>query len=413
MGRRGNNEGSVYKRKDGRWCAAVTTGYAPDTGKPIRAYYYGDTRSEVVAKRDEALNQVKAGTYVKPTKQTVGEWLKTWLDTYVAPTVRPKTWEGHEYRIRYHLQPDLGPIELRSLQTNQVQKMLNHKIKDGLSARTTELILITLRMALKQALVEGLVTRDVSEHVKKPKSLVNQKKSIRVLTVAEMNAFVAEAMKDRWGWLFAVMLGTGLRMGEVVALEWKSVDLKGSKITVAQGAVQTKTPDSKKRVKLIQDPKTSAGVRTIPMTNDVAFAFKQWKKVQATEKLKLGETYVDSGRVFTTSIGTPLLQRNIARKLERIAGKANIEHVNPHALRHTFATRLLERGVHPKVVQELLGHKDVTLTLNTYSHVMPDIKQAAARSMDGMLNIDTSETDKPKKKRVAVKLLSKHKKLSG
>lgn len=102
----------------------------------------------------------------------------------------------------------------------------------------------------------------------------------------------------------------------------------------------------------------------------------------------MGSTYTDSGRVFTSSVGTPLQQRNVARKLSALAAKANIRHVNPHALRHTYATRLLEANVHPKVVQELLGHTDITLTLNTYSHVMPEIKQAAAKALDTVLNLD-------------------------
>lgn len=386
MPRRGNNEGSVYKRKDGRWCTAVTTGYAVGTGKPLRAYYYADTRAEVVAKRDEALKQVKAGTYVKPVKQTVGQWLETWLKEYVAPSVRPKTWGLHEYTIRVHLVPTLGRVELRGLQTSHVQRLMNEKRAAGLSSRTIELIYVTLKSALKQALLEGLVTRNVADHVRKPKR--EQGKTIRVLSVEEMDALVTAALKHRTGLLIVIMLGTGLRIGEALALEWKDVDLQKGSLRVRQGLVTAKEPGGKKRVQLLQDPKSGHGKRTVPLSDDVTAAFRQWKSRQAQEKLKLGALYADTGRIFTTQKGTPLEARRMGRTLEAIASKAGIEHVNPHALRHTFATRMLERGVHPKVVQEMLGHSDITLTLNTYSHVMPEIKQAAARAIDGMFKLD-------------------------
>lgn len=385
MGRRGNNEGSVFKRKsDGRWCAVVTTGYSADTGKPIRAYYYGSSRAEAVALRDEALKDVKAGTYVKPVKQTVGEWLTTWLETYVAPSVRPKTWEGYESNIRVHLRPALGGIELRGLQTNHVQRMVNEKQKAGLSPRTIESMVNTLKAALKQAMIEGLVTRNVAEHARKPRK---EQTDIRVLSVEEMNALTTVAMEDRLGPLFIVMLGTGMRVGEILALEWKHIDLAKSNLSVVQSAVTAKTPNAKARQKLIQNPKTEKGKRQIPLPEDVATVLDQWRKIQAQEKLKLGPLYKNSGRVFTSTIGTPLIARNVARKLSQLAEKAGVEHVNPHALRHTFATRLLEAGVHPKVVQEMLGHKDITLTLNTYSHVMPNIKQAAAQALNQMLQL--------------------------
>ncbi len=384
LGRRGNNEGSVYKRKDGRWCAAVTTGYSPETGKPIRAYYYDTTRTGVVAKRDEALKTVKEGTYAKPTKLTVGEWLDVWLATYVAPSVRPKTWEGYESIIRVHLRPAIGHIELRDLQTNPVQRLLNQKLASGLSPRTVEMIHTTLKSALKQALTEGLVTRNVAEYAKKPKK---DTKEIRVLTLAEMDALIAVALTDRLGPLYLVMMGTGLRIGEVLALEWSNVNLREGSLTVSHAFVHTKTPTNSKRQYILQPPKTESGKRLLPLPNDIVTILREWRTTQSAERVLVGTFYTDSDRVFTTSIGTPLGQRNVARKLTQLAAKASIPHVNLHALRHTYATRLLETSVHPKVVQELLGHTDISLTLNTYSHVMPEIKQAAARSLDAILNL--------------------------
>ena len=236
MGRRGNNEGSVFKRKDGRWCAVVTTGYSPTTGKPIRAYYYDTTRAGVIVKRDEALKDVKLGTYVRPTKEAVAVWLKTWLDAYIAPSVRPKTWEGYESIIRVHLVPAIGQIDLRSLQTKQVQRLLNDKLASGLSARTVELIHTTLKSALTQAQLEGLVTRNVADHVRKPKK---ETKEIRVLTVAEMNKLITVAMADRLGPLVITILGSGLRIGEALALEWSHLNLQEGALNIQHAIVHT------------------------------------------------------------------------------------------------------------------------------------------------------------------------------
>jgi integrase len=315
---------------------------------------------------------------------------------------RGKTWEGHEYRIRVHLSPALGHLELRALQTNQIQRMMNEKIQSGLSPRTVELMLVTLKLALKQAVAEGFVSRNVADHAKRPKP---GRKEIRVLTVDEMNSLMAAARKDRIGILYFVMLGTGLRIGEALALTWKNVDLTKRQLTVAEGVVTSKMPDTNKRATLVQDPKTAQGVRDIPIPENLVPLLRKWRLRQIREHLLLGKAYQRSGRVFTSSLGTPLIQRNAARKLATLAEQCNIPHVNPHALRHTFATRLLEGGVHPKVVQELLGHADITLTLNTYSHVMPDIKHAAARAINEVLP-RTKSTAKLYGTRIDVKLLS-------
>lgn len=213
-------------------------------------------------------------------------------------------------------------------------------------------------------------------------------------------------MDDRWGPIFVTMLGTSLRVGEVVALSWKNVSLAEDTVMVAQSSVSTTTAINTKRQTILQSPRTESGKRTIPLPENVVSVLKRWRIKQLREKLKLGKSYTNSGRAFTSTTGTPLEQRNVSRRLSQLASKANIPHVNPHALRHTYATRMLEAGVHPKVVQELMGHKDITLTLNTYSHVMPEIKQAAAQAINSTIP-EGKQQKKGLFKPVAVKMLSK------
>lgn len=379
MGRRGNNEGSVIRRKDGRWQGAVTIGYGPD-GRRQRRYFYGRTRAEVVAAMEQVLTELRAGTYVAPTDITVGQWLDTWLRDYATPSIRPTTRASYEYIIRVHLRPALGQIRLRQLQAAQVQRLLNERLASGLSPRTVQIIHTVLHAALRQAAMEGIVSRNVCDYVRKPKV---KRREMRVLSPDEMARLLDAAGHDRLGVAVVVMLGTGLRIGEMLALRWQDVDLEQGVIRVTRSASRVRTPDGGTTV-VVQEPKTASGRRSIPLPPPVLSALQHWRVQQAEERLLMGSAWQDTGLVFTTPLGTMLDQRNFARLLDKLAAEAGIARLNVHALRHTYATRLLEAGVPAKTAQELLGHSTVTLTLDIYSHVLPETKRAAANALAGV-----------------------------
>jgi hypothetical protein len=161
--RRGNNEGSIARRKDGRYMARITIGRNPDTGKLKRVSFYGKTRQEVAEQLARALSDLGRGTYVSPHKLTVGAWLDTWLHEYKKPSVRPVTYDSYATTIRYHLRPSLGHIALKDLRPDQVQRFYNDKRDAGLSPRTVRYLPTILHGALKQAFKNQLVTRNVSE----------------------------------------------------------------------------------------------------------------------------------------------------------------------------------------------------------------------------------------------------------
>ncbi|NSW83570.1 MAG: site-specific integrase [Syntrophothermus sp.] len=375
--KRGNNEGTIYRRKDGTWCAQITVGRDPDTGKPKRVTFYGKTRQEVAEKLARALNDVKQGTFMEPSRLTVGEWLDIWLNDYKRLDLRPTTWESYEVMVRCHLKPAIGHLALRDLRPEHLQHLYNEKLKAGLSARTVRYIHHVIHCALNQAKENGLVVRNVSEATKLP---ALKKREIRALTLEEQQRFLEVLEQDRLGVAFKVLLGTGMRRGELLGLKWQDVDLEEATIRVRQQL----TPVKGKAI--YQEPKTEKARRVIPLPRDVVLALKAHKARQAKEKLLAGPSYQDNGLVFCTEIGTPINPRNFNRKFYELRKKAGLgEDVNLHALRHTYATRLLELGEDLKVVQELLGHSRIAVTADTYAHVSPKLKRDAVAKLDGML----------------------------
>lgn len=382
MGRRGNNEGTIRRRPDGRWEGQISVGY-DSQGKRKRRSFYGRTRAEVVQAMEVALAEIRAGTYVAPSDLTVGQWLDTWLREYAAPSIRPATWRSYESNIRVHLKPALGSVRLRHLQAAQVQRLLNDKLAGGLSPRSVEIMYTILHAALKQAAREGLVSRNVADYAKKPRK---QRREMRVLTNEEMGALLNAAATERLGICIEVLLGTGLRRGELVALRWQDVDLQSGVIHVTRTVNRVRLPDGSRRTTLsVQEPKTAAGRRSVPLPPSVLLALRQWRARQNEERLIMGDAWVDTGLVFTTPLGTMVDPDNLAHMLARVARRAGLSGVTAHTLRHTYATRLAENGVPAKIAQELMGHSTITLTLDIYTHVLPEQKRAVAGLLDGVL----------------------------
>ncbi|MDI6872070.1 MAG: site-specific integrase [Bacillota bacterium] len=389
--KRGNGEGTISRRKDGTWCSAISAGRNPVTGKPIRSFFYGRTRQEVADKLAKALSDARQGVFVKPTKVTVGQWLDTWLNEYARPHVRATTWGSYEYIIRCHLKPALGSIPLKDLRPEHLQRLYNQKLATGrvdgegqLSSRTVRLIHITLHAALKQAVKEGLTVRNVSEATSPPRQ---QKREIRALSPQEQQDFLKTASADRLGVAFVLDLATGLRRGELLGLRWADVDFGAETVTVRQALVEVRTGNAQgpKTALVFQEPKSASGRRTIPLPSVLIPQLKAHKARQNEEKLLLGAAYHDQGLVFATADGKPIHPRNFTRKFYQLASKAGISGTNLHALRHSFATRLLEANEHPKVVQELLGHSQISQTLDTYSHVSLNLKRSAADKLNQFL----------------------------
>lgn len=383
--KRGNNEGSIVKRKDGRWQGAVTTGRDPKTGKPKRVIFYGRTRQEVAEKLTKALSEVQQGMFVEPGKLTLGKWLEMWLSEYAKPRLRPTTWESYERNVRCHIKPAIGNIPLKQLQPNHLQKLYNSLLASGradgtggLSPRSVRYVHAILHEALKQAVREYLIPRNPADVVVPPRQ---HKKEIKPLTTEQVQHLLASIQQDRLYAAFLLEIGTGLRLGELLALRWEDVDLERGVIQIRQSIVRTKNG------LLLQAPKTDRSRRSIVLPEKVVKELRRWNDRQAQEKLLLGQSYQDHGLVFCQKNGQWLEPTNFSKYFGKLLEQAGLPHVRFHDLRHTHATQLLQLGIHVKVVQERLGHSTVTMTLDTYSHVLPGLQEDAAAKLNGVLEV--------------------------
>ena len=308
--------------------------------------------------------------------------------------------------IRLHIKPVLGDMFIKDLRPENLQKLYNEKSssgradggKGGLSPKTVRNIHNIIHDALSQAVKNELIIRNVSEVTSLPR---RPKKEMRVLTVEEQQKFMKIIESDTWSAAFFLDLASGLRLGELLALRWKDVDLKEGIVKVRQSLNRLKNFDTKDGGKtqiVFQEPKTAKGTRNIPIPESIVEKLKIHQANQEKEKEKHGTSYNKNNLVFCSSVGTHIEPRSFIRKLHRLVKKAGIEHTNVHSMRHTFASHSLELGIHPKIVQEMLGHANISMTLDTYSHVMPEMKKDAATKLNSLFNYSKDATDSEKDK---------------
>ncbi len=399
--KRGHGEGSIAKRKDGRWQALVTTGYDPKTGQQKRKAIYGKTRDEVQKKLNQLLYEMQTGTFVEPNRVTLGEWLDKWLETYQKPKVALSTYAMQETLTRVHIKPVLGRTLLSKLKPIDIQNFYTQRLNSGavngggLSSQSVRHMHNILHAALKQATRENLVIRNVAGAVSAPR--VIKLKEMEPLSREDVRRFLITARNDRLYAAFLLDLATGLRRGELLGLKWEDIDLNNSTIQVRR-SLQRVRKDGVNRLEFTS-LKTAKSKRFIPFPQEALKELKSHKTRQAREKLLLGQSYQENSLVFATADGKPLDPNNFFRRWASLLKKAGLKHTRFHNVRHTFASMLLEAGEHPKVVQELLGHSKVSMTLDTYSHVIPGLKERAATRLNDMF-VETLEYEQDQSKLV-------------
>jgi integrase len=372
MSRRGNREGTICKRRDGRWCGALFLGY-DSTGKPVRKYVYGKTRQEVSEKLMKLLPQAISGT--APERYTVASWIHFWLDTYKRNEVRESTLERYQIFFQKHILPAFGKILLHQLRPEQLQRFYVEKQKE-LSQNTVRFLHAIIHGALKQALALGYISRNVADIAKPPK---RAQKEVKIMDAEKLDAFLSSARKYRLYPAFLLMASTGMRTGEVLGLRWQDVDFEQGTVTIAQNLVWTE------KGIIFQEPKTKSSRRSIPLLPEVVEELKSWRKKWLEEKIALGSDWSETDLVFPSEVHTPLDPHSFRRTFRSICADAGIKGITPHVFRHSLASFLLARGEHPKIVQELLGHSSITVTLDIYSKVIPGLKEKAVQKIRDFL----------------------------
>jgi integrase len=373
-GRRHNNEGSITKRPDGRWEARITL----EGGK--RKRFYGKTRQEVNRRLTEALRDRDRGLPIVGERQTVGQYLTTWLQA-VGPTVGPTTLHSYEIKARVHLMPALGAIVLSKLSAQQVQAFYTAKLDGGLSSTTVHHLHSVLRHALSDAVRLGLVARNVTDVVDPPRMRHTE---MRVYSAEEVRRFLEAARGHRLEALFVLAVTTGMRQGELLALRWRDVHFD-------EGYLQVRS--SLKRIKgklFIAETKTRRSRRRIALTPLACDALCRHRVGQWAERQRVEEAWCDNDLIFTNEVGNRIHLCGFNRdKFWPIIKRAGLPRVRFHDLRHTAATLLLSQGVNVKVVSEMLGHSSVSITLDVYGHVLPDMQRDATSAMQRMLGAES------------------------
>jgi integrase len=371
MAKRGQNEGSIYRRNDGRWAAAINLGY--QGGKLKRKTFYGKTRAEVADKLTAALSDQRKGIPLVTERQTVGQFLDRWLKDCVKPKVRPNTYSSYEQNVRLHLKPELGRIQLNKLSPQHVQAFMNAQTESGRSPRLAQYLRSVLRIALTQALKWNLVARNVATLVDPPRY---HKPEVVPFNAEQVRTFLEVSKGDRLEALFLVMLSMGLRKGEALGLRWQDTDLDAGIMRI-QNSLQR----IEKRLQLVE-LKTKRSRRTLPIPETIISTLRTHRIRQLEEKLLAGERWKETGLIFTTRLGTPLNPRNVLRSFHRLLERAEIPRQGVHNLRHSCASLLLEQNVHARTLLDILGHSRISVTMDTYAHVPPQTMRDAAEAMN-------------------------------
>jgi integrase len=372
--RRGRGEGTVfYHRRIGLWVGAVTAGY-DQRGRRRRRYIYGRSKAEVLEQLARLRVAASSGTLGEPSKLSLADYLHRWLEDAARSSVRPATFELYQGLIRTHVNPRLGGVPVARLTPLHIQGLLTEMEQAGASPKLRLLTYGVLHRALGQAVAWGMIPRNPCDAVARPRA---PRPAVRSLTAEQARALLQAARGDRLEALYVLAVTTGMRQGELCGLQWEDVDLQ-------RGTVQVRhqLQEVSGRLALVE-PKTARSRRLVVLPALAVMALLEHR-----ERMR-AEGKPPDGFVFTAPEGGPLRKSNLRRRsFEPLLQRAGLPRIRFHDLRHTAASLLLAEGVHPKVVQEILGHSTVSMTLDTYSHTTPAMHRQAVATLDRVLEQD-------------------------
>ena len=383
-----------HVRKRGKsWAVVVDVGRDPETGRRRQKWHSGFKRkgdaeralANIVGRLDE-------GTYVSPSKLTLGVYLtERWLPT-MRVRVRPSTFDSYRRIVERRIVPSLGLVQLQHVSGDQLTAVygdwLAHgrcargkrdkQAGTGLSPRTVKLAHTVLRLALADAVRWGLLMRNPADQADPPKAERNRQ-AMQTWTPEQLGQFLDSRRDDRLLALWRLIAMTGERRGEALGLRWPNVDLEAARISIRRTALEVGG-------KMIDgEPKTDKSRRNIALDTATVAVLDAHRKRQVTERLALGPAYQDNGLVFCREDGTPMHPDNVSKTFKRLAKAAGLPQIRLHDLRHSHATHCLEAGVHAKVVSERLGHSTVAMTLDVYSHAVPAMEEDAAAKVAALV----------------------------
>lgn len=370
--RRGNGEGAIFKRADGRWVARLPIGY--DTkGKRLTKTVYGKTKKEVQDKLLELQQRKRTGLIVATCRDTVAVFLEEWLTTIKRVEVWQSTFNRYQQLVHKHINPRIGGVRLERLTTDNANHIYADMEANGLKPRTRRFVHFVLSNALDAAVIKGLVPKNICNFATVPMLV---KEEMQTFDAAQAAKFLEAAKSDRLYAMYVLAISTGMRQGELFTLKWSDIDIDARTLRVQR----TITANAE-----IKPPKTKKSRRTVDLPAMAVEALQEHRKHRLAEGLAGSEWF------FSDTKGGLLRRQNLMRRSYKpLLESAGLPVIRFHDLRHSCATIMLGAGINPKVVSESLGHSSVAFTLDTYAHVLPGMGRAAADVMGNLLAVKAS-----------------------
>ncbi len=385
--RRGQNEGTIFEERRGRWVASISLGHKMVDGKRrrVRKKFVGATRSAVHKRLTEALREQQTGGIVPLQHESLGGYLRRFPQILRARGRAESTIASYEWIIAKYIEPEIGAIPLLKFTQVDLNDFMRKELEAGLSIRTVQYCHAIIRSALSKALKDGLVSRNVAKLAESPTKRGGSG-SIEPLTLEEARRFLAAVVDHHLGALYLVALVLGLRRGEALGLEWNAVDLLTGTLTVTQTVKRLKG----KGLVIERIGKTPKSLRMLPIPSFALGVLSEHRERQARERTLAGTAWREQGLVFTSTIGTPIEPRTLGRHFHATLKTLRIDRRRFHDLRHTNASLLLAEDATLFEVKEILGHSQISLTANLYGYAYLAAKREVLSRVDAILKPDLS-----------------------
>ncbi len=370
--RRGRGEGSIYQRKDGLWVASIT--WTDPAGKVHRPCRYRKTRALAREALRDLERDARRGRKMAGKAETLEEYLTTWLEGSVQQSVRPRVYDGYQSIVTVRIAPHIGRLMLEQVTPPTIQQLYSALAAEGLSPRSVINTHRVLRRALQQAVKWDMIARNPCDAVDVPRA---PRRETRVLDRDQVQVLLESTAGTRRHALYMIAVTGGLRLGELLGLQWSDIDFAAGRVVVQR------TCQHQRGIGLVfAEPKTSKSRRTVHLSHRAIATLKEHRIRQLEERLLIGSEWTDLDMVFPNYTGGMMHPGNVGAPFKKDLTAAGLPEVRFHDLRHTAATLLLSAGTHPKLVSEMIGHSSIAITLDTYSHVIPAMHQEAAATMD-------------------------------
>ena len=371
--------GQIINKGKDKWLVRIYVGRDPVSNKRLYdSEVVNGRQSDAKSKLNELLTKKDQGRLVRKTNLTLGKFLSDWVESVVKARVREATYESYKYHLERYLDNRILNTQLPKLRPFEIQKHYNG-LRENYSPRTVRYVHTILRNALKKAVELRLISENPCDFAELPK---RQKRELKIFSPEEAQRFLKAAQSNKHGLIFEFALLTGARPEEYLALKWADVDFNRSSVTFQRTLLWRKGGGWY----FDEQMKTAHSRRTIPLPTVLLNKLKRHRVEQAQRTLKLGARYERNDLIFATEQGTPLHYGNITKRyFQPILTAAELDHHRLYSLRHSCATLLLVQGVNMKIIQERLGHADITLTLSTYSHVLEGMQEHASNELGSLL----------------------------